>query len=99
MIKLNTIKDALDNVNIFDIHFRKKNRGVSTTKNTSIRILLEKNSDIGFLMDDDVLYKDNCFENYLIELNKKLKKNEYSYYFDRIEKDHLFRNYIEKNNK
>ena len=29
--------------------------------------------------------KDNCFENYLIELNKKLKKNEYSYYFDRIE--------------
>ena len=43
--------------------------------------------------------KDNCFENYLIELNKKLKKKEYAYYFDRIEKDHLFRNYIEKNNK
>ena len=50
--------------NIFDIYFRKKNGGVARTKNTSIRILLEKNSDIGFLMDDDVLYKGNCFEKY-----------------------------------
>lgn len=49
----------------FDIYQRKENGGVSKTKNTSIRLLLEKSIDIGFLADDDVLYKDGCFEKYI----------------------------------
>ena len=48
----------------FDIHIRCNNGGVARTKNTSIRLLLEKNIDIGFLADDDVLYKNGCLEEY-----------------------------------
>ena len=43
----------------FKIHFKKENGGVAKAKNTSIRLLLEQNIDIGFLSDDDVLYKKN----------------------------------------
>ena len=48
----------------FNIFRRKENGGVARTKNTSIRLLLEQNIDIGFLADDDVLYKSECLEKY-----------------------------------
>jgi hypothetical protein len=48
----------------FNIHIRSNNGGVARTKNTSIRLLLEKDIDIGFLADDDVLYKEGCLEEY-----------------------------------
>ena len=59
---LEGVNKSNNNINIYS---REKNGGVARTKNTSIRLLLEKNVDIGFLMDDDVLYKDNCFEQYV----------------------------------
>ena len=37
-----------------------------------------------------------CFENYFLEVKNKLYKNDYSYYFKQIEKDHLFRDKINK---
>jgi len=48
----------------FDIYNRKENGGVARTKNTSIRLLLEKNVDIGYLADDDVEYKEKCIQEY-----------------------------------
>jgi len=48
----------------FNIHRRPENGGVAKTKNTSIRLLLEQNIDIGFLADDDLLYKEGCLEKY-----------------------------------
>ena len=56
----------LENINKLNknihIYKREKNGGVARTKNTSIRLLLEQNVDVGFLMDDDVYYKKDCFE-------------------------------------
>lgn len=49
----------------FVIHQKKINGGVARAKNTSIRLLLEQDIDIGFLADDDVLYKDGCLEKYI----------------------------------
>ena len=48
----------------FNIFKKSQNGGVARTKNTSIRLLLEENVDIGFLADDDVLYKEGCLEKY-----------------------------------
>ena len=48
----------------FNIFRRPENGGVARTKNTSIRLLLEQNVDIGFLADDDLLYKNNCIDVY-----------------------------------
>ena len=48
----------------FNIFRRPKNGGVARTKNTSIRLLLEQNVDIGFLADDDLLYKQGCLGKY-----------------------------------
>jgi len=48
----------------FDIYNRKENGGVARTKNTSIRLLLEKNVDVGYLADDDVEYKEKCIQEY-----------------------------------
>jgi GT2 family glycosyltransferase len=36
---------------------RAENGGVAKAKNTSIRVLLEQNIDIGFLVDDDLIFK------------------------------------------
>lgn len=58
---LDNINKSNKNINIYK---REKNGGVARTKNTSIRLLLEQNVDIGFLMDDDVYYKKECFEQY-----------------------------------
>ena len=46
----------------FNIFRRPKNGGVARTKNTSIKLLLDQKIDIGFLADDDVLYKSGCLE-------------------------------------
>ena len=62
----NSILNEVNNLNKnIIIHKREKNGGVARTKNTSIRLLLEQNVDIGFLMDDDVYYKKDCFEQYV----------------------------------
>ena len=58
-------QDILNKYNsIFNISTRPNNGGVARTKNTSIRLLLEQKIDIGFLADDDVLYKSECLEKY-----------------------------------
>ena len=49
----------------FNIFRRKENGGVARTKNTCIKLLLDQKIDIGFLADDDVLYKKNCLEKYV----------------------------------
>ena len=56
--------DLLDDYS-FNVYFKTFNKGVSCVKNTSIRILLEKKIDIGFLCDDDILYKPMCLEKYV----------------------------------
>ncbi len=56
-------EDILNNFN-FNIYKRKLNGGVARTKNTCIRLLLEQDIDIGYLADDDILYKTNCFDIY-----------------------------------
>jgi hypothetical protein len=50
---------------IFNIYYKKQNGGVARVKNTSIKLLLDKNVDIGFLMDDDVEYKLDCLDRYV----------------------------------
>jgi len=55
---------------LITVYHRKQNGGVARTKNTSIRLLLEKGIDYGFLMDDDVLYKNMCFEKYIEAMSR-----------------------------
>jgi glycosyltransferase involved in cell wall biosynthesis len=50
--------------NKISVLHKSMNRGVAKTKNTCIRKILEKKCDIGFLLDDDVLYKNDCLEKY-----------------------------------
>ena len=54
----------------FDIHIKKINGGVARVKNTSIRLLLEQNINIGFLADDDVLYKKDFLKPYVNSIIK-----------------------------
>lgn len=49
----------------FDIYNRKNNGGVARTKNTCIRLLLNQKVNIGFLADDDLLYKNKVLEMYV----------------------------------
>jgi hypothetical protein len=62
----------------FNIHYKKINGGVARAKNTSIKLLMEKNVDIGFLMDDDVEYKLDCLDKY-IEVIIKCQLHHMSY--------------------
>lgn len=48
----------------FKTYQRSSNGGVARTKNTCIRLLMEQRIDIGFLVDDDLLYNNNCFDVY-----------------------------------
>ncbi len=54
----------------FNIYYKSENGGVARVKNTSIRLLLEQNIDIGFLADDDVLYKKNFLQPYIESIIK-----------------------------
>jgi GT2 family glycosyltransferase len=54
----------------FNLYFKTENGGVARIKNTSIRLLLEQNIDIGFLADDDVLYKKNFLQPYVNSIVK-----------------------------
>jgi len=54
----------------FNIYVREKNGGVSCTKNTSIKKLLDNKVDIGVLLDDDVKYYPECFEKYIESMLK-----------------------------
>ena len=42
------------------------------------------------------ILRDNCFENYLLEVLKNINFKKYSFYFKQILQDHLFRDKIEK---
>tara|TARA_Y100000816_G_scaffold63306_1_gene41858 strand:- start:842 stop:1783 length:942 start_codon:yes stop_codon:yes gene_type:complete len=42
------------------------------------------------------ILRDNCFENYLLEVIKNINFKKYSFYFKQILQDHLFRDKIEK---
>ena len=61
------IDDLSKNINIY---YKLENGGVSKVKNTGIRLILENNCEIGFLLDDDVLIKENCFEEYIDKIIK-----------------------------
>lgn len=63
--KHQAIIDKYSTNQFINVHYRKENGGVARTKNTSIRLLMEQKVDYGFLMDDDVLYKDSCFDMYV----------------------------------
>jgi len=56
----------------FTIIHRQENGGVSKTKNTSIRTLLEDNIDVGILVDDDVWFGKGWVEAYC-ELIEKMQ--------------------------
>jgi hypothetical protein len=53
------------NNQLINLHFKKINGGVARSKNTSIKLLMDKQVDIGFLMDDDVEYKLDCLDRYV----------------------------------
>jgi NDP-hexose-3-ketoreductase len=58
--------------------------------NLSVKVL-ENNKVKTYLVK-----KNNCFENYFLELLIKINKMDYSYYYKQIEEDHFFRNKIQK---
>jgi glycosyltransferase involved in cell wall biosynthesis len=64
-VKHQNILDKYSNNPLIKIHYRKDNGGVARTKNTCIRLLMDENIDYGFLMDDDILYKTHCIEQYI----------------------------------
>lgn len=58
-------KEILDKYqNIFTIIYKRDNGGLSKTKNTGINELLNRNIDVGFLADDDMLYKQGWYRLY-----------------------------------
>ena len=68
------------------------NRVFSPPSNLPLTIKINKNNKEKTYS----VKKDNCFENYFLEIKNKLYKKEYSYYLKQIEKDHLFRDKINK---
>lgn len=68
------------------------NRVFSPPDDLSLNLnIIEKNKEKNFK-----ILKDNCFENYFIELLRKINKKKYSFYLSQIKKDHLFRDNIQK---
>jgi len=49
----------------FEIIYREKNGGISKVKNTGIRTLLDKEIDLGALVDDDVFFHDDWISTYI----------------------------------
>ena len=66
-------------------------RVFSPPENLDLYINLIQNNKIKTIK----VLKDNCFENYFLNLLKKIKKKKYNFYYDQIIKDHLFREKIE----
>jgi len=55
----------------FELIERKENGGISKTKNTGIKAILDKGCDIGFLCDDDMIFKSkDLFEKYAEVMTK-----------------------------
>lgn len=83
---------------INQVNFFTKNKEISIDRvfsppsnlNLSVKVL-EKNKGKTYLVK-----KDNCFENYFLEVLIKINKMNYSYYYKQIEEDHFFRNKIQK---
>ena len=55
-----------------------KNIGVGKTKNKAIKYLLDKNCEHIFLVEDDIVFKDNVFEKY-IDASKNTKVKHFNY--------------------
>ena len=68
------------------------NRVFSPPSDSPLSIKVSKNN----ITKSHLIKKDDCFENYFLEVRNKLYENDYSYYFKQIEKDHLFRDKINK---
>ena len=69
------------------------NRVFSPPENLDLNInIIDKNK-----VKNIKVLKDNCFENYFLELLKKINQKKNTFYFNRIKQDHLFRDKIEKN--
>lgn len=69
---------------------RRASGGVARAKNTCIRLILESGSDIGFLADDDLFYKDKNWYVPYLEAMEKTGIQHFSYLYEdvpcRIEK-------------
>jgi NDP-hexose-3-ketoreductase len=86
-------EDYINQVNFFT-----KNKEISIDRvfsppsniNLSVKVL--KNNKLKTYL----VKKNNCFENYFLELLIKINKKNYSYYYKQIEEDHFFRNRIQK---
>ena len=74
------------------------------TKKISIDRVFSPPSDLDLsikVLENDkskiyLVKKDNCFENYFLELLNKINKKNYKYYYKQIEQDHFFRDQIQK---
>lgn len=69
---------------------RPYNGGIAKTKNTGIRILLEKGCDIGFLNDDDLLYLNT---NWYVDYVKAIELTKIPHFSLFLEEGHAHANY------
>ena len=77
LIVINDGKIPLQDTNINIIN-NKTNLGVGKTKNKALKYLLDNSCEHIFLVEDDVVFKDNIFLKY-IEASKKTKVNHFNY--------------------
>jgi len=66
----------------FDIIYQ-ENRGISSTKNIGIKNIIDNGCDIGFLMDDDMIIKDEKVFDHYSNIMKSTGIPHFSYYIDR----------------
>jgi len=59
---------------------RNKNGGTSAVKNAGIKSLLNKNIEFGFLIDDDILFKDKDWFKYYYDAYKKTNIHHFSFF-------------------
>lgn len=74
-------KKLLEKFN-FNLIFKNEHGGVSKTKNTGINSILSNNCDIGFLCDDDLIFKDKNIFEYYVDSMVKSKIPHFSYFVD-----------------
>lgn len=67
----------------FEIVYNKKNMGISYTKNIGIKKILDNGCEYGFLLDDDILIKNNQIFDKYIEAMVKTGFHHFSYIIDK----------------
>ena len=67
----------------FEIVYNKKNMGISYTKNIGIKKILDNGCEYGFLLDDDILIKNNQIFDKYIQAMEKTGFHHFSYIIDK----------------